>query len=160
MFKTAIPSLVLVGLLSWNNCFAAINPQAGLWESSSEIPAAQKATYQQLPPEALQQMQKSGMKINLKAGTMTTTFCINKEQLSDWHQMGQKPQQHCEKPQISDSGNVVKMNMVCHKPHASKMQSTITFNSTRDAYQFEHLITTDQHAMTMRGSAKRLGDCK
>ncbi|MGL4996753.1 MAG: DUF3617 domain-containing protein, partial [Deefgea sp.] len=91
---------------------------------------------------------------------MTSTFCIKKEQLADWHQMGQKPPQHCDKPQISDSGNVVKMNMVCKKPHASKMQSVITFNAARDAYQFEHLIHSDNQATTMRGSAKRIGDCK
>ena len=91
---------------------------------------------------------------------MRNTFCISKAHIADWHQMGQKPQQNCEKQQISDSGNVVKLNMVCRKPHASKMQSVITFNAARDAYQFEHLIQSEQHAMTLRGTAKRIGNCK
>lgn len=160
MLKVSIQSIAALAFWSCSTCYAALNPQIGQWESTSEIPAEQKAMFQNMPPEALQQMQKSGMKVDPKAGTMTSTFCIKEEQLADWHQMGQKPQQNCEKPQISDSGNVVKMNMVCKKPHASKMQSIITFNSARDAYQFEHHIQSENHAMTMRGRAKRIGNCK
>ncbi|MBM9888480.1 MULTISPECIES: DUF3617 domain-containing protein [Deefgea] len=160
MLKTYLSLLAIIGSLSWNTSYAALTPQLGLWESTSEIPAEQKAMFQKMPPEAFKQMQQSGMKVNLSAGTISNTFCINQEQLSNWHQMGQKSAQQCDKPQISDSGNVVKMNMVCHQPHPSKMQSIITFNAARDAYQFEHLIQSEQHSMTLRGRAKRLGDCK
>ena len=160
MLKNERFSMAIIGFFSWSTSFAALSPQLGLWESTSEIPAEQKAMFQKMPPEALKQMQQSGMKVNLSAGTMSNTFCISKEHIADWHQMGQQPQQNCEKQQISDSGNVVKLNMVCRKPHASKMQSVITFNAARDAYQFEHLIQSEQHAMTLRGTAKRIGNCK
>ncbi|WP_027467787.1 DUF3617 domain-containing protein [Deefgea rivuli] len=160
MFRLALQSSIVACIFSSAYCNAALNPQLGLWESTSEIPAEQKAMFQQMKPEALQQMQKSGMKIDPKAGTMSMTFCINKEQLNQWHQMGQKPQQHCDKPQISDNGNIVTMDMVCSKPHPSKMHSTIQFNDARDAYQYQHLIKTENHSMTLRGSAKRIGDCK
>ena len=141
-------------------CWAEIAPVEGLWESTGEIPLEQKNMYQQMPPEALKQMQKSGMKIDPQAGTMTMSYCLNKEKLSQWHQMGKNSQQKCDKPQISNSGNTVTMDMVCHPPQAGKMHSVIQFNAARDQYQYTHTITSAQGVMTMRGHAKRLGHCK
>lgn len=158
MFHLSLPFSITVSLLS-SACYAALNPQLGLWESTSAIPAEQKAMFQQMKPEALQSMQKSGIKIDPKAGTMSMTFCLDKEKLGQWHQIGQKPQTHCDKPQISDNGNVVTMDMVCGQPHPSKMHSVIQFNAARDAYQYQHVIETEKHSMTLSGNAKRIGDC-
>lgn len=160
MFHFLLRTTLTIGLVSSSYCHAALNPQLGLWESTSEIPADQKAMFQHMNPEALKQMQQSGMKIDPKAGTMSMTFCLDKEKLGQWHQMGQKSQQHCDKPQISDKGNTVTMDMLCSQPHPSKMHSVIEFNSARDAYQYQHLIESEKHSMTLRGSAKRIGDCK
>lgn len=160
MFKHSLATLSLTSFLCSTAYAAPQSPQPGLWETTSQIPSEQKAMFQKMPPEALKQMQKSGLTINLKAGTMSNTFCIRPDRINDWQQQGQTSQQDCDKPQISDSGNIVRMNMVCKKPQPSKMQSVITFNAARDAYQFEHNIQSEQHSMTVRGNAKRIGDCK
>ena len=156
--KYALLTMASIALM--NSCFAEITPTEGLWESTGEIPAEQKDMFQKMPPEAMKQMQKNGMRIDPQAGTMTVSYCLNKDKISQWHQMGQKPQQNCDKPQISNNGNTVTMDITCHKPHASKMHSVIQFNAAHDQYQYTHLIESDQHSMTMRGHAKRIGDCK
>ncbi len=54
MLKVSIQPIFALAFCSCSSCYAALNPQIGLWESTSEIPAEQKAMFQNMPPEALQ----------------------------------------------------------------------------------------------------------
>jgi hypothetical protein len=139
---------------------AEIMPQVGQWEIISEMPPEQKAMMSKMKPDMLKQMQQPNMHFDIKAGKMTISSCLSKEQLGKWQQMGQKPQQHCDTPKISNSGNTVTMDMQCHKPQASTLHSVIQFSPTRDSYQYEHTIQAEGKTMLLKGNARRIGDCK
>ncbi len=150
----------ILSLLSSISIAAEIMPQVGQWEIISEMPPEQKAMMSKMKPDMLKQMQQPNMRFDTKTGTMTMSTCLSKEQLGKWHQMGQKPQQNCDAPKISNTGNTVTMDMQCHKPRASTLHSVIQFSPARDSYQYEHTIQAESKTMLLKGNARRIGDCK
>jgi hypothetical protein len=139
---------------------AELMPQIGQWEVVSEMPAEQKAMFSKMKPEHIKQMQQPGMHFDPKAGTMTMSLCLSKEKMGNWQQMGQKPSQNCEPPKVSNSGNTLTMDMQCRQPHAATIHSVIQFSPARDSYQYEHQILAQGKTMVLKGSARRLGECK
>jgi Protein of unknown function (DUF3617) len=139
---------------------AELMPQIGQWEITSDMLAEQKAMMSQMKPEMLKKMQQPNMRFDPKAGTITMSICLSKDKLSKWQEMGHKPQQNCDSPKVSNNGNTVIMDMQCRQPHASTMHSVIQFSPARDSYQYEHQIMAQGKTMIIKGSAKRLGDCK
>ncbi|AMC36209.1 hypothetical protein VN23_17255 [Janthinobacterium sp. B9-8] len=147
-------------LLSSTSLAAELMPQIGQWEITSEMPPEQKAAMSKMTPEMLKQMQQGNMRFDTKAGTMIMSTCLSKDKLGTWQQMGQKPPQHCDAPKINYSGNTVTMDMQCRQPQASTMHSVIQFSAARDSYQYQHQIQAQGKTMVLKGSAKRLGNCK
>ncbi|MCX7206557.1 MAG: DUF3617 family protein [Proteobacteria bacterium] len=149
-----------LALLSSISAAAELMPQLGQWEIISAMPPEQKAMMNKMKPDMLKQMQQPNMRFDTKAGTMIMSTCLSKEQLGKWQHMGQKAQQNCDAPKISNSGNTVTMDMQCYKPQASTMHSVIQFSSARDSYQYEHKIQAEGKTMLLKGNARRTGDCK
>ncbi|MDW5416282.1 DUF3617 family protein [Iodobacter sp. CM08] len=152
--------LYALTLLSAFSPAAELMPQAGQWEVVSEMPAEQKAMFSKMKPEQIKQMQQPSMHFDPKAGTITMSLCLSKEKMGSWQQMGQKPSQNCEPPKVSNSGNTVSMDMQCRQPHAATIHSVIQFSPARDSYQYEHQIQAQGKSMALKGSARRLGECK
>ncbi|STR44684.1 uncharacterized protein DUF3617 [Iodobacter fluviatilis] len=135
-------------------------PQLGQWEITSEMLPEQKAMMSQMKPEMLKQMQQPNMRFDPKAGNIIMSSCLSKDKEASWQLMVHKQQKNCDMPKISNSGNTVIMDMQCHQPQPSAMHSVIQFSPARDSYQFEHQIKAQDKTMTVKGSARRLGDCK
>ncbi|MBE9608731.1 DUF3617 domain-containing protein [Chitinilyticum piscinae] len=138
-----------------------IMPALGQWQVTTDMPPDQKAAMQQMDEQARKAMQQRGMSIDPKAGTMTMTLCLNQQTIHDWNRMGKEhaAQTRCDPPAYSTSGNTLTMDMRCSKPRAMSMHAVYQFSPARDAYTFEQQMQSEGRSMTMKGKARRSGDC-
>ncbi|KAF0812162.1 hypothetical protein IGB42_03440 [Andreprevotia sp. IGB-42] len=138
-------------------------PSEGKWAITSQMMPEQKAAMANLDATSLAMMKQRGMEIDPKAGTMTMSMCLNKQNIDKWHDAGEasraKGEQKCDDPKYSVTGNTLTMDMKCNKPEATIMHSVFQFNAAHDGYSFEHNITTARQQMQMKGSAKKIGPC-
>ncbi|GAA5786813.1 hypothetical protein GCM10007860_25250 [Chitiniphilus shinanonensis] len=133
-------------------------PANGKWEVTTELTPEQQAAFQKAGPQALAQIKKSGANLDLKAGTLTGSMCVDEASFKAW-QESQGLGKQCGDPRYTVSGNTLTTDIQCGEPDASTLHSVIVFNPARDAYTFENQFDSASVKRHVRGKGHRVGDC-
>ncbi|SMC28389.1 Protein of unknown function [Andreprevotia lacus DSM 23236] len=165
MRRLILLSCTLLTAAAQAGSMPSLMPSEGKWAITTEMPPEQKAAMGKMDPKAQEMMKQRGMDMDLKAGTMTMTMCLNKQNINRWHEAGEaqhakaKNDRQCDEPKYDVSGNTMTMDMKCSKPEEMTMHSVFQFNAAHDGYTFEHTMTSPKRQMHMKGSAKKVGSC-
>ena len=127
----------------------AVSLRPGLYEFTN-------TSDMQLPPEVVAKMPPQYLSMMQKP--QVTQHCISQADLDHVTQQlveGKSRQENCSMPIRSVSGNQVKFTVQC--PH-----STSQFEGTfaTESFQGTMVTTAEGHTVTMKMSARRIGECK
>lgn len=108
--------------------------------------------------EMLTEIEMPGMP--MKMPPIKTMQCITKEQANDPNQSvpkGPDEDSDCKVSDYKEAGNKVTWKMKCEGKNAMTGQGEITYGT--NVYDGRMKVTTADGEMTMKYTAKRLGDC-